>query len=89
MDLYLIERPDDGKYSVYRAAVVAARTTQEATLIHPGNIPENILVWVADGDNRNWLYAWVSPQDVAVTRVGRAARGTRAGRVVLAEFLGD
>jgi len=62
MNLYLIERLDNGDYDTYSEAVVAAPDAEAARRIHPGG-----------GDAAEDRYeTWIDPSQVKVTHIGIA-----------------
>jgi len=77
MNLYLISRPDDGTggYNEYEGAVVVASDVEDARSIHPGGY---------DWDGRE-NYPWMPRDQVVVTYLGGAKKGSKRG-VVLSSF---
>jgi len=78
------------EFDIYLAAIVAAKTEQDARHTHPGGTGK---IW----QDLGWLFvfegyvdteSWVDPKDVTVTLVGTAVKGTAAGTVLCAEFIG-
>lgn len=74
MNIYKIERRDEVDWDEYNAAVVVAKSPQDAKKIHPD--PEE-----PDGSSK----AWVAPGLIAVEYVGRAGTKLQRG-VVLSDF---
>ena len=75
MNLYLIYRDNhglDGKWDVYRAAVVAAVDEAEARNTHPDGEISPPYTWEEHD-------AWVLPERVGVQYLGHAVPGTRKG----------
>jgi hypothetical protein len=80
MKLWLISQNVNNDYDTFNAAVVAAETEAEARNIHPNGQS------VEDNDELdNWIYSWVSPNEVTVIYLGKAATITNRG-VILASF---
>lgn len=82
MKLWLIKRRGDWDYDDFDAAVVAADTSDDARLTHPGG---GDYVWDGDRWSMSGLSDWVSPDRVNVTLLGEAAPGIERG-VVLSSF---
>lgn len=91
MNLYLIERPDEGGYDTYSAAVVAAKSPRNATLIHPSgdkwakapDWAEHDFCWMSEhGFTDNG--SWVTPDRVKLTLIGVAESGPE--RVICASY---
>ena len=76
MNLYLICQTENNNYDTYDSAVVAAENPLSAQATHPGGYNEDF-----NGRNGSWCCA----VDVAVTLLGKAKAGTKAG-VILASF---
>lgn len=76
MNIYKIERTDEGEYDEYDGAVVVAKSPQDAKKIHPDPSGEQ-------PDGSTWC--WVTPDLIAVEYIGKAGAKDRRG-VVLADF---
>jgi len=88
MKLYLITQSANNGYDTYDSAVVAARTQEEARYTYPSEY----YTWQEgqwryhNGVLRDWAPTdWAHPDDVTVTYLGTAKRGTKAG-VITASF---
>lgn len=91
MNLYLIERPDEGGYDIYSDAVVAAESVERAKLIHPSgdrwskapDWAEHNYCWMSDHGFTD-SGSWVTPDQVQVKLIGTAESGPE--RVICASF---
>ena len=79
MNLYLISRHDRCDYDEYSDAIVAAKSEDEARLIHPSTLQDES--WVTKKD----YSSWVPPHNVVVQLVGHATKEIKKG-VVCASF---
>jgi hypothetical protein len=71
MNLYLLERKDDGGYDTYDSCVVVAENEENARLIHPCNNDYKWYnnEWVRD----NWIdRTWTDPVELIVKELGIA-----------------
>ena len=75
MNIYKIERTDEGDYDEYEGAVVVAESSQDARKIHPD----------PDGKPDGSTAAWVTPDLIEVQYIGKAGYKMKRG-VVLADF---
>jgi len=71
MKLWKISQTVNTTWDTYQAAIVAAPTEEAAKTIHPGSSVS--------------LETWCNPQDVQVTYLGTAKKGTLQG-VILSHF---
>jgi hypothetical protein len=81
MKLWKISQTVNTTWDTYQAAVVAAPTEEAAKTIHPGSqVPHlpPISFFLS-------LETWCNPQDVQVTYLGTAKKGTLQG-VILSHF---
>jgi len=78
MFIYLVDRNGPCGYDEYDSFIVCADTEEEARTCHPGYDWEPVRRYLGD--------SWVSsPEDVTVTRIGKALRGVKKG-VICASF---
>jgi hypothetical protein len=75
VNLYLISQRVNNGYDTYSDAVVAAKSEEEAKLIHPSG---------REGEER-YHEDWAGPEHVQVQLLGRAVAGTVQG-VICASF---
>jgi hypothetical protein len=79
MNLYLIRNDVNRRhFDVYRAAIVAAESEEQARYIHPDGGKNGLPV-------HEWSYDWCDPQLVDVRLIGIAT--TNEVGVILADFL--
>lgn len=83
MNLYYISADTKG-YDVYRNAVVAANTEEEARYTHPSGTKYDY-DWWDDQHPKYFNYSWVYPEQVKVELIGVACVGTEAG-VICSDF---
>jgi len=83
MNLYLITQSEISGYDTYISAVVAAKSENDAKLIHPSNVIDGAAG--IDGGFTSSM-AWASrPSNVTAAYLGRAARSVKRG-IILASF---
>lgn len=89
MNLYLISQDANNDYDTYDSAVVAAKSEDHARKAHPGGKATWIRGKWREGGSSHWhtwcMSDWTTPENVTVSLIGQAVRGTKAG-VVLASF---
>ena len=73
MKLWRISQTANDNYDTFDSAVVAAKTEDEARLIHPG------------GYGKGYEGCWAKPEKVSVEYIGEARTGMEAG-VIVASF---
>lgn len=78
MNIYLISRTTPADYGEYEGAVVIASRPSTARAMHPN---EEIKDWDEEETS-----AWVSFEQVKVTYLGKAQKGSKSG-IVLASFI--
>ena len=92
LKLYLISSPPEFQdwtgYDYFDSAVVAASSSEEAAFVHPrgGDVFWDGSAW-ADASGEMGDLAWPTPDQIEVTKIGKAVEGTDPG-VVLASFNG-
>jgi hypothetical protein len=92
MNLYKISQEKNCGYDTYDSAVVAAKSEDEARLIHPGWYESTSEVLTDGTWYRPWTYngrthvnkgTWAEfPSDVVVEFLGQAAEGIQPGTIV-------
>ncbi|MDX2442144.1 MAG: hypothetical protein QNK40_16535 [Desulfobacterales bacterium] len=83
MHLYLIEQSENPGYDTYDSAVVCAGTAEKARHI----FPDKRTLWVKDHWEDRYgeyydSYDWTHPDNVTVTRIGKAAKTSVAGAIL-------
>ena len=78
MNLYEIRQHQNNDYDTYDSAVVAAETSGEARLIHPGG--------KSDWDGKAGAFSsWAGVEAVSAVLIGEAVEGIEKG-VIVASF---
>lgn len=80
--LWLVERIGHTTYDQFNGFIVAAKSETEASLIHPyGHIWNTERGWNEYGDS-----SWTNPDNVRVTKIGKAEPTVSNGTVLLTSF---
>lgn len=91
MKLYKIWQEVNQEYDTYDSAVVAAKTIDDARLVHPSGYKWNGNSWIhtrADGSEceMDGIYSsWCNPKDVSAELIGNALDTTETS-VIVASF---
>ncbi len=84
MKLFLIFQSVNNDYNTFDSAIVAAENEEKARFIHPyaSDIKDD---WWKDESEYGDMCDWAHPDNVKVTYIGEAKKGTESG-VILASF---
>jgi hypothetical protein len=95
MFIFKLERGDpnvEAEWDTFTAAVVCAKSEEDARLMHPRPGYKWVLStpgWIMtrpDGQSEGDIGEWVHPDDVKITLLGKAASSAKPG-IILTSFL--
>ena len=95
MNLYLVKQSVNNDYDTFDSAVVVAKSTDQARLIHPSSGLNKIEVFDYKSktySNKDWWIAergadeWCQPCDVEVELIGNDCNNRQAGCVICSSF---